>query len=446
GVRIERHLLREGELLKIGSAEFRWTVTVEPEEEQVLVVASTPLRRREPRPELKPDKQMKRNKPFVSFHAAVAAGLGALLLAVILIVIFSRSSPAERSVARREARPARSGSGASDSFAVRETAPAEPSAPQPEPISAVPRPVEPAPILIEALKPAVPQTPAASPATNKGELRVKSPLEQRYAALLESLERTLTRGSGYEAAYKEILEFPTSGGPKGLAEQLRSLAASLKDAVACRECAGGKATCERCQGKGRVDLDCVVCQGQGRVRAAGAVGDADVSVRCRNCEGKKVFRGVTCAACSRAGKTTCAACGGKVWPSDRCSRADCRDGRIPCPTCNGKGVEFVKCGFCVNGRVKAPGAQNGADVTMKCRNCEIDGTQGTGTFKVDCRTCKKTGKVSCDAQGRKSVETGQKPLSTATVYTLERCRDCSGGGCGLCFGLGSRVRPARVVD
>jgi hypothetical protein len=118
----------------------------------------------------------------------------------------------------------------------------------------------------------------------------------------------------------------------------------------------------------------------------------------------------------------------------------------------------------VNGRQKAPGAVNGADVTMKCRNCEIDGAHGTGNFKVDCKTCSKTGKVTCDHCGGpfaggtpgagakgKAVETGaSKPVSVGKVYTLEKCGDCSGSGCDKCFGIGSRIRPvsdpSRIID
>jgi hypothetical protein len=308
--------------------------------------------------------------------------------------------------------------------------------------------------VIQPLPSVAPEMPAVKPAATP---RARSPFEQRYAALLASLEKTLSRGWGYEATYKEILEFSTTGAPKGTAEHLKALAASLKDAVACRECSGGKVGCEKCGGKGRIDLDCQTCQGQGRVRAAGAVGDADVTVKCRNCEGKKVFRNVTCPSCARSGKTVCAACRGSVWPEDRCPRPECNKGRLPCPTCGGKTFVIEKCPYCVNGRQKAPGAVNGADVTMKCRNCEIDGAHGTGNFKVDCKTCSKTGKVTCDHCGgpfsrtkgpasgeNKPVETGAKPVSLGKVYTLEKCRDCSGVGCDACFGLGSRVRPVRV--
>jgi hypothetical protein len=122
-----------------------------------------------------------------------------------------------------------------------------------------------------------------------------------------------------------------------------------------------------------------------------------------------------------------------------------------------------KCPFCVNGRQKAPGAVNGADVTVKCRNCEIDGQHGTGQFKVDCKTCNKTGKVTCNHCGGvygsskesaakgKAVETGTaRPVAAAKVYSPETCGSCGGKGCDLCFGLGSRIRPvadpSRIMD
>jgi hypothetical protein len=457
GARIERHLLRDGEVVVIGSSEFRWTVTVEPEEEQVLVVATPSIRRRTPTSPVPIVNGEQKRRSFL-FPAAAAA---AVVVIVVLIVVFSSSSNADRSISRRDARPARSDSTPS-SGAARETVPVGPSAPRQDPggVAAAPASratAEPAPTVIAPLPTVVPEMPAVKPEPGKAEPRARTPFEQRYAALLASLERTLARGWGYEATYKEILEFPAAGAPKGTVDHLKALAASLKDAVACRECSGGKVGCERCGGKGRVDQECLTCQGQGRVRAAGAVGDADVTVKCRNCDGKKVFKGVTCPVCARSGKATCAACKGKVWPDDRCPRPECNAGRMPCPTCGGKAVVMEKCPYCVNGRQKAPGAVNGADVTMKCRNCEIDGAHGTGQFKVDCKTCGKTGKVTCDHCGgaynrnkpgpdgrNKDVATGAKPVSTAKVYTLEKCRDCSGAGCDLCFGLGSRVKPVRV--
>lgn len=461
GARIERHLLRPGDVIVIGRAEFRWTVTEEPEEEQVLVVATTPVRRRTPTAPIPVIAAPAKSRAVWIGSAAAAA-----VVVLVLIVVLGSSSTPDRSSSRRDARPARSESRTSSSGALAEEAPARALEPRPESgvvVAATPG-VDPAPVVLSPSKPVLPETPAPKAEGAKADPRARTPFELRYAALVASLERTLTRGSGYEQMYKEILECSTVGAPKGAADHLKALAASLKDAIACRECAGGKVTCEKCGGKGRLDIDCSVCQGQGRVRASGAVGDADVTVRCRNCEGKKVFKGAGCPGCAKSGKATCAACQGKVWPGDGCPRPECKAGRTPCPTCGGKAFVMEKCPFCVNGRVKAPGAVNGADVTMKCRNCEIDGQTGTGNFKVECKTCGKTGKVTCTHcggafsrskppadGGNKMVETGVKAAApTAKVYTLEKCKDCSGAGCDRCLGLGSRIRPisapARVLD
>jgi pSer/pThr/pTyr-binding forkhead associated (FHA) protein len=457
--RIERHLLRPGDVVAIGTAEFRWTVTEETEVEQVQVAASAPVRRRAPTAPIPVIAAPPKSRAVWIGSAAVA------VVVLVLIALFSSSSNSARSVTRRDARPARSESRTPSSGPVPEEAPRR--APEPRPESggvadAAPG-IDPAPIVVEPFKPAVPETAPARAGAAKADPRPRTPFEQRYAALLASIERTLARGSGYEQMYKEILECSTAGAPKGAAEHLKALAASLKDAIACRECAGGKVSCEKCGGKGRIDLDCTVCQGQGRVRASGAVGNADVTVRCRNCEGKKVFKGVTCLACARSGKTTCAACRGKVWPGDGCPRPECNAGRTPCPTCDGKAFVVEKCPFCVNGRRTAPGAVNGADVTMKCRNCEIDGQTGTGNFKVECKTCRKTGKVTCNHcggafssskppadGGNKMVETGVKATPAAKIFTREKCRACTGAGCDRCLGLGSRIRPVsdpeRVLD
>lgn len=461
GARIERHRLRPGDRVEVGKSQFRWTLTEEPEEELVLVVAAPPVRRRGPTAPI----------PVIAAPARSRGmwigGAAAAVILLVLVVVLGSSPSQEGSSARRDTRPARAESRPSSPGALPEEVPTR--APQPRPESSAPAtPVQPAadptPVVLAASKPALPETaPLPKAPEAKTEPRLRTPFELRYAALLAGLDRTLARGSGYEQMYKEILECSTAGAPKGAADHLKALAASLKDAIACRECVGGKVSCEKCGGKGRIDVDCTVCQGQGRVRASGAVGDADVTQRCRNCEGKKVFKGMTCPACSRSGKTTCAACRGKVWPGDGCPRPECNAGRTPCPTCGGKTFVIEKCPFCVNGRVKAPGAASGADVTMKCRNCEIDGQTGTGIFKVDCKTCGKTGKVTCTHcggafnhskpadGGNRAVETGVKAATpTANVYTQERCGECLGVGCDRCFGFGSRIRPlstpARVVD
>src|SRR6185436_1670167 len=87
--------------------------------------------------------------------------------------------------------------------------------------------VDPAPLVVSPLKPVLPETPAPKTEGAKSEPRTRTPFELRYAALLASLERTLTRGSGYEQMYKEILECSTAGAPKGATDHLKALAASL---------------------------------------------------------------------------------------------------------------------------------------------------------------------------------------------------------------------------
>ena len=489
--RIERHLLQEGDKLSVGSAEFKWTIILEAEAEPV-AAERAPTRRRE-RPRSEPIPKIAPKPPSTSRTLILGgAAVGALVLLVTVIALLPWTSNEDRLTAKRATRAVRSDHPTPGSGAVSEAATVAPAPPRQDPggvaVAKAPEPkktYEPAPLVIQPLAPVVvPDLPTVKPA-DPGEpaARPLTGFALRYSTLLASIDRTLARGSGFEAMYKELLEASgASGGPRGTAEHLKALAASLKDAVACRDCSGGKIGCERCGGKGRVDLDCSTCQGQGRVRASGAVGDADVTVKCRNCEGKRIFRGVTCPSCARAGKTTCATCRGNVWPSDRCPRPECNAGRTPCPTCSGAGVTMEKCPYCVKGRVRAPGAVGNADVTMKCRNCEIDGQHGTGSFRQDCKTCSKTGKVTCTHCGgpfnrskhaearekNKSVETGSKaapadlrekdkPLEFGSrvmvsnkVYTVEKCGDCSAKGCDRCLGIGWRIRPvsdpSRVMD
>jgi hypothetical protein len=273
----------------------------------------------------------------------------------------------------------------------------------------------------------------------------------RYIASLLLIQQCYESGRGFESAYNALLKLPGSGSP-GNIEHLRALASSFKAAVRCKECNNGKVSCSKCLGKGRIDNPCSVCGGAGRIRPAGAVGSTDLSVKCRNCEGIGVFRNVGCGVCGRSGLVACSTCKGKPWPEARCDNPGCKDGRSRCPTCQGTGQEIVRCPYCQGGRVRAPGAAS-PDVTMKCRNCEVDGQHGNGTFRQDCRTCKKTGWVSCEQCGgllgkKKAVTTAG---SLSDVYGAERCDDCGGKGwpepehatpCAACLGLGIRVKPA----
>src|SRR6516225_8986559 len=106
GTRIERHLLQSGEAVTIGSAEFRWTVTAEPEEEEVLVVASSPVRRRPATARTPAPAPASPKSRAIWIGSAVAAG--AVVLIAVLAFAFSSSSNADRSISRRGLRPARS--------------------------------------------------------------------------------------------------------------------------------------------------------------------------------------------------------------------------------------------------------------------------------------------------------------------------------------------------
>src|SRR6185436_3477411 len=97
GAAIDRHLLRSGEVVKIGSAQFRWTVTEEPEEELVLVEVSKPVRRHTPTSPIPIVKEKKR------FNWVPVAGIAAAVLLVpILFLVFNSSSNADRSISRRD--------------------------------------------------------------------------------------------------------------------------------------------------------------------------------------------------------------------------------------------------------------------------------------------------------------------------------------------------------
>jgi hypothetical protein len=281
---------------------------------------------------------------------------------------------------------------------------------------------------------------------------VSSNFATRYCAALVQLHRSLESGRGYECAYQSLLRLACAG-PAGASEHLKALAASLKESVCCKDCKDGKLACGSCQGKGRVDLPCNVCKGAGRIRPSGAVGGTDASVKCRNCDSQRVFKNVTCPTCSRSGFTVCESCKGRPWPSTKCSTPGCKEGRIPCGTCQGTGWRVVKCQSCEGGRFRASGAAGDADVTVKCRNCEVNGQQGNGTLRSECSTCQRTGRVTCDTCGgafsRKGDGAGAP--SAARIFSTQSCGDCSGAGwpqpdkplpCSKCQGLGVKIKPA----
>lgn len=125
---------------------------------------------------------------------------------------------------------------------------------------------------------------------------------------------------------------------------------------------------------------------------------------------------------------------------------ECKDGKISCPDCKGKGKLDLKCTKCGGeGRSKPPGAVGGkTDLTVKCRDCD-----GQGFFKgAGCPGCAKTGQKNCPAcMGRPWHE--RKCSVPECRDGRIRCTACGGKGktnpkCTDCDGKG-RSRPAGAV-
>jgi hypothetical protein len=279
----------------------------------------------------------------------------------------------------------------------------------------------------------------------------------RYVGLLLEIQKTLSRGWGFQNTFFDITQLDSEGGPRGARDHLRALAASYKDAIYCKQCKEGLVVCSQCQGKAKVDIPCSDCNGSGRTMAPGAANGALVTQRCRKCEGKKIFRGVGCPTCSKTGTVACETCQGRPWRDISCVNRGCQGGMVRCSSCQGKGRTDLVCPICNGtGRTMAPGAANGAIVTQKCRNCE----ENHGVFKQgqECKNCKAKGWVKCDScQGatHKVVYT----VALDSVYRLEACRSCGGVGwpdpqvalpCESCAGLGVRAKPqadpAKTLD
>lgn len=186
--------------------------------------------------------------------------------------------------------------------------------------------------------------------------------------------------------------------------------------------------------------------------APGAANGALVSQRCPTCEGKKVFKQVGCATCSRSGTIGCSSCGANPWRENSCTNPNCRGGWVRCQTCRGGGRVDAPCPDCNGtGRVMASGAANGAIVTQKCRSCQED----HGVFKrvAKCPSCAGLGLVKCGTCQGKTGEQKTAVAALSDIFTTEACTECGGSGwpsprmavpCPRCLGLGIRVKP--VID
>ena len=249
----------------------------------------------------------------------------------------------------------------------------------------------------------------------------------RYVAALLQVRETLARGDRHERCYQRLTSL-------GGSDHVRALAASFKAAVYCRECKFGKVSCSQCGGKKRTEVKCHVCEGKGRVGAPGAVDKSQVTQKCRNCDGKAVFRDVRCPSCAGTGVNDCGKCHGSPWHDRACAVKECRNGRVACATCRGKGRVEPQCPTCQGrGRVGAPGAIDPSQVTQRCNDCDAKG------FLKEKQTC-----PACDGSPVgmgyvKCTDCGRKPPAAdlSAVFDTEPCDPCA-----KCLGLGFRVRPA----
>jgi len=133
--------------------------------------------------------------------------------------------------------------------------------------------------------------------------------------------------------------------------------ASIRILRPCSACAGhGELKCRRCGGTGRLSekSTCPDCNGKGWIKCQTCGGTGKIT--CPLCGGRGQFQGawgrlrrVQCPRCQGVGKVAC---------------PDCQNGRVVCPTCNGKPVSTTagECPVCKGRKVVVCEACGGTGV------------------------------------------------------------------------------------
>lgn len=117
---------------------------------------------------------------------------------------------------------------------------------------------------------------------------------------------------------------------------------------------------------------------------------------------------------------------------------DCKDGRVPCAECKGKGkLDWLKCKVCSGeGRYRPTSAVGATDLTVKCRNCD-----GHGGFRnVGCAACSKTATTPCPTCLGRPWFDRECPVADCKAARV-KCDACKGRGrieitCPTCEGRG----------
>lgn len=275
----------------------------------------------------------------------------------------------------------------------------------------------------------------------------------RYVAMLIQVQRALAGEGDPKAAYLAIRQTPAIFSAKSIEEHLKALGQSYRAVVHCKQCKDGKVKCANCRGRGTADRPCDTCKGEGYVPTPNKADDEDVRVKCRTCDGKKVFRAAECRSCSKSGIVTCEDCLGWPWGDRPCTDRNCRSGRVPCEACEGAGRVEKTCATCGGtGRTPAAGDRGGG-AYQKCRGCD-----GRGVYPElqDCKDCGPgRGFISCGRCKGGKEKPKRATHDAAGVFTLEPCSACDQKGwpmaglaipCPRCVGLGQRIKPVAAPD
>jgi hypothetical protein len=272
--------------------------------------------------------------------------------------------------------------------------------------------------------------PAYIPAEAERAAKASPAFGPRYVAALLDIQKTISANSGFDVLVKSLPGIAGTGVPATTVDHLKALADGVRAAGQCGNCKAGKVQCDRCDGKKKTDVTCVVCKGLGWMQKGVEA----------NRLGTQVFKNAGCPLCKQTGVLECTVCLGKGWRDNFKGCKDCK----PCGTCKGRRTVETPCATC-------GGKSRTGPIVMGIPTILCEGCKGQAFLKGVCGACKESGLADCAACGA-GIRDGKSAARPKVehVYTTAPCAPCEGKGfplaglalpCEPCFGLGIQIIP-----